>query len=614
MQIRKIILRGGSEVEDATIDFAAGANILAGQSDTGKSYLFHCIDYILGADEFKKNIPIAEPYSQLYVEFENSEKNSITLERNLSGGGVVVYYCKFEEITEVGEKIATRRSGKGQSKDITSVLLPFSGMKDEAKLRKNDNGDVQRLTVRTLLPVFMVNEVAMIDEKSPVVGDGTFDATARKRMFSYLISGKDDTGIIATEHRDIVITRNRARLSLIEDMLEPLENKVQDFNDDPEETIEKIESAIQNVYSELTKTTSEREGVLESLKKETAELQRAETQLIAIEEVLLRYNLLDKRYESDLSRLDFIAEGVHYFTSLQEVNCPLCEQKMDEEHVHGVGQNSADIYEGARAEASKIKALKIDLIDAIHTLEERLLRWKKKVKSNRDNIKEYESYLNEILSSNLSELNNRLKKLIQRRITLEGIRNDREQLNSLKLMKEDIEKSTTNKTSKVSKWEPLPTVALRTLCKSIEDVLKSWCWGEDPRVEFDHKLYDIVVDGQSRQSHGKGVRSILYSAFVIGLLLYSVKQGKPHPGFVILDSPLTSYRKSPSIGQQDTAVSASIETGFWASLKELSAEVQVIVIENKEPLSDVVKAVHYEWFAGDTAQAGQRVGFIPLRQ
>ncbi|RWT35372.1 hypothetical protein DN619_33520 [Klebsiella michiganensis] len=291
---------------------------------------------------------------------------------------MVVYYCKFEEITEVGEKIATRRSGKGQSKDITSVLLPFSGMKDEAKLRKNDNGDVQRLTVRTLLPVFMVNEVAMIDEKSPVVGDGTFDATARKRMFSYLISGKDDTGIIATEHRDIVITRNRARLSLIEDMLEPLENKVQDFNDDPEETIEKIESAIQNVYSELTKTTSEREGVLESLKKETAELQRAETQLIAIEEVLLRYNLLDKRYESDLSRLDFIAEGVHYFTSLQEVNCPLCEQKMDEEHVHGVGQNSADIYEGARAEASKIKALKIDLIDAIHTLEERLLGWKKK--------------------------------------------------------------------------------------------------------------------------------------------------------------------------------------------------------------------------------------------
>lgn len=614
MQIRKIILRGGPEVEDATIDFAAGANILAGQSDTGKSYLFHCVDYILGADEFKKNIPIAEPYSQLYVEFENLNKNSLTLERNLSGGGVAVYYCEFDKISGPGEKIPTRRSGKGQTKDITSVLLPFCGMKDEAKIRKNDSGDVQRLTIRTLLPVFMVNEVAMIDEKSPVIGDGTFDATARKRMFSYLLSGKDDTGIIATEHRDIIVTRDKARLSLIEDMLEPLEKKVQDFNDDPEETIEKIESAVLDIYSELTKNTSEREGVLESLKKETAALQRAETQLIAIEEVMLRYNLLDKRYESDLSRLDFIAEGVHYFTSLQEVNCPLCDQKMNEEHVHGVEKNSADIYEGARVEASKIKALKIDLIDAIHTLEERLLEWENKEESSRYNIKKYENHLNEILSCNLNALNERLKELIQRRIVLEGIRNDREQLNSLKLMKEDIEKSTPNKASKISKWEPLPTVALRTLCKSIEDVLKSWSWGENPRVEFDHKLYDIVVDGQSRQSHGKGVRSILYSAFVIGLLLYSVKQGKPHPGFVILDSPLTSYRKSPSIGQQDTAVSASIEIGFWASLKELSAEIQVIIIENKEPLSDVAKAVHYEWFAGDTAQAGQRAGFIPLRQ
>ncbi|HHA0034397.1 TPA: hypothetical protein ACOEXB_001058 [Yersinia enterocolitica] len=614
MQIRKIILRGGPEVEDATIDFAAGANILAGQSDTGKSYLFHCVDYILGADEFKKQIPIAEPYSQLYVEFENSDNNSLTLERNLSGGGVAVYYCKFEKISGSGEKISARRSGKGQTKDITSVLLPFCGMKDEAKLRKNDSGDVQRLTIRTLLPVFMVNEVAMIDEKSPVVGDGTFDATARKRMFSYLLSGKDDTGIIATEHRDIVITRNNARLSLIEDMLEPLEKKVEDFNDDPEETIEKVETAIQDIYQELTKTTNEREGILESLQNETAGLQRAETQLIAIGEVLLRYELLEKRYESDLSRLDFIAEGAHYFTSLQEVNCPLCHQIMDEKHVHGAGQNSADIYDGARAEASKIKALKIDLVVTIDTLEERLLEWRMKEKSNRANITKFESYLNQILSPNLNGLNNRLKKLVQRRITLESVQNDREQLNSLKLMKEDIEKSTTNKTSKVSKWEPLPTVALRTLCKSIEDVLKSWSWGEDPRVEFDHKLYDIVVDGQSRQSHGKGVRSVLYSAFVIGLLRYSVKQGKPHPGFVILDSPLTSYRKSPSIGQQDTAVSASIETGFWASLKELSTEVQVIVIENKEPSSEVATAVHYEWFAGDTAQLDQRAGFIPLRQ
>jgi DNA repair ATPase RecN len=72
LQIRTILLRG-SNIEDAVVTFADRANILAGESDTGKSYLVHCLDYILGADELRKRIEEAEPYSQLIVEFENSK-------------------------------------------------------------------------------------------------------------------------------------------------------------------------------------------------------------------------------------------------------------------------------------------------------------------------------------------------------------------------------------------------------------------------------------------------------------------------------------------------------------------------------------------------------------
>ncbi|WP_276516726.1 hypothetical protein [Bradyrhizobium ottawaense] len=39
------------------VAFGDGANILAGASDTGKSYLVHCLDYIFGADELSKRIP-----------------------------------------------------------------------------------------------------------------------------------------------------------------------------------------------------------------------------------------------------------------------------------------------------------------------------------------------------------------------------------------------------------------------------------------------------------------------------------------------------------------------------------------------------------------------------
>ncbi|CAH1662207.1 hypothetical protein CHELA1G11_12050 [Hyphomicrobiales bacterium] len=86
-------------------------------------------------------------------------------------------------------------------------------------------------------------------------------------------------------------------------------------------------------------------------------------------------------------------------------------------------------------------------------------------------------------------------------------------------MKSDLERANGTKAPK-REWESLPSSALRLLCFQIEAVLKEWQWNGEPRVDFDQKAFDIIVDGQARQSHGKGVRAVLHSAFTIGLLRY----------------------------------------------------------------------------------------------
>ncbi|WP_411953092.1 hypothetical protein [Aeromonas caviae] len=68
------------------MDFDSGANILAGESDTGKSFLIRCLDYILGAEQLKKPLKVAAAYTHLFVEFENSNNEVLTLERALDGG------------------------------------------------------------------------------------------------------------------------------------------------------------------------------------------------------------------------------------------------------------------------------------------------------------------------------------------------------------------------------------------------------------------------------------------------------------------------------------------------------------------------------------------------
>ncbi len=334
---------------------------------------------------------------------------------------------------------------------------------------------------------------------------------------------------------------------------------------------------------------------------------------MAIDQLLTRYQLLSEHYTSDLSRLDFIAEGTHYFDSLQTVICPLCGQNMDDEHAHKAVQASADVYAAARAEAAKILAQRADLEEAIGSLEQRreardAERMNALAAHQRTELK-----LTSILQPAAANSTAQLRRLNARRLELESARNTSDQVETLRGLKAEIEQSNTGKGKAKKQWESLPGTSLLAFCQEVEAVLKEWKWEGDGRVEFDEKSFDIKVDGQTRQSHGAGFRAVLYSAFVIALARYCLNNNLPHPGFVVIDKPLTSYKRqgARNVEGPDSTVSSGVEAAFWDSLTKITKGVQIIIVENKEPPASVAAAVHYEWFAGNEAGPGVRVGFIP---
>jgi hypothetical protein len=611
LQVREIRL-SGKGLSDASVKFGPGANVIAGESDTGKSYLLHCLDYIFGADELRKRIPQAEPYEQLLVEFQNTAGDYLSLVRSLSGGDLLAHHCSIEMIEGEGEVIAYRRRGLSKAADVTSVLFPFAGI-PEAQLRKDNDGKTQRLTIRTFLPTLIIDEVSVIEEQSPVLGRPGFDDTARKRMFAYMLSGKDDSSVIATEKKAIVAARLTAQVALINDLLAPLEQRIKSIPiDKTEDSIDKIDEAITRVSNDLLATESERITLMQNRDVAADVRVKAETQVQAIDQLLTRYQLLSERYTSDLSRLDFISEGVHYFESLQEVTCPLCGQNIDEGHVHKAAQSSGEIYTAARAEAAKILAQRHDLDDAIASLERRREAREAERSSAALTFQAAERRLSGMVQPALANGTVQLRDLNARRLELETARNDSEQVETLRALKAQLEQTTTGVSRNKKQWEDLPSKSLLALCKEVEAILRLWKWDGEGRVEFDEKAYDIKVDGQPRQSHGKGVRAVLYSAFVIALVRYCQRQGLPHPGFVVIDSPLTSYKKKGNgVHGADTSVGQGVEAALWESLISISNDVQIIIVENKEPPAAVAAAVHYEWFAGDEAGPGDRTGFIP---
>jgi len=595
---------------DATETFKPGGNILAGESDTGKSYLLHCVDYVFGADELKKRIPEAEAYSDLFVELENSTGDFLTLKRNLAGGKIAVYRSKFESIGVTQPEVVTSKRGTGKGvKDISSVLFPFAGI-PEAVLRKNDRGVTQRLSMRMFLPVLLVDEIAVIDERSPVLGKSGFSETAHKRTFSFMLSGKDDAGIITSEEQVLVKARSAAQLGVITELLAPLEERAAKRQLAGPATSDQIEEAISSISDELALITEERTSLHLEREASTDQLNRAESQIIALNELLSRYHLLDRRYASDLERLDFVAEGAHYFKELQETRCPLCDQVMDGAHDHSAELSAESVHQSARAEAGKILGHRADLAATIEAVNSRMQEQAMQADLAKSNISRIEGRLSQAVIPSFTEVAARLDILVDQRIELERASSERDQMRNLCELKRQIQTALDTKEEKET-WEQLPAKALRDLCSEIETILREWSWKGPGRVDFDQKEYDIVVDGQSRQSHGKGVRAVLYAAFAIGLLRYCKNEGKPHPGMVVIDSPLTSYKKGKSSPTGDGPVDPGIEASFWESLTRLDDGIQVIIVENKEPPEDVAEKVHYQWFAGDAAKPGERVGLIP---
>ena len=162
-------------------------------------------------------------------------------------------------------------------------------------------------------------------------------------------------------------------------------------------------------------------------------------------------------------------------------------------------------------------------------------------------------------------------------------------------------------------WSGFDPTALADFCGEIERVLEEWAWPGPGRVSFDHTANDILVDGKPRQSNGKGVRAILHAAFNVGLLRYAAAKGRPHPGFLLLDSPLTTYKQGRAGAAAEASpgddVGSSIEQAFFRALSETPPDLQIIVLENKNPAPDLRASLRHQYFTG--VEGLRRRGFIP---
>jgi hypothetical protein len=148
----------------------------------------------------------------------------------------------------------------------------------------------------------------------------------------------------------------------------------------------------------------------------------------------------------------------------------------------------------------------------------------------------------------------------------------------------------------------------------VSDVLKAWKFPGECHVAFDESMYDLRIDGKNRKDNGKGVRAITHAAFKVALLIFCRERGLPHPGFLILDTPLLTYRDplssdGPLERDEEELRKTALKQYFFEHLAATSTQGQFVIIENIDLPENLTKLGHIEVFTGDPHRP--RTGLFP---
>lgn len=615
MELRHLSFTGPHK-PTAMLEFVSGLNIIYGSSNTGKSSIFDAIDYVLGRDEKTKplkEIPEHEGYDLIHLGLSFGETENVTLVRSLRGGSLKIYDglniesdgLKELEILRPSKATKTERS-------LNDFILEKLGLHEKFWKRNNKN-DKNRLSLRTILPLYFISETDVQKEGSPYIGEQFIQKTVDASRLKFFLTGVDDKNLI-TEEKDSVRLSRTARLSIIEELITEQEKRISKrvgddkTQDDIEEQIDKLSSSIQILSDELTVSEAEFNEIVASRNTTRTTLRKNNERLAEISEMQERFRILDLQYSSDLKRLEGTLEAGSLFTALPMLVCPLCGTDSENQALHAdcIG-DVPEIVEAAAEEISKINNLKADL--------EVLLR---QLQSETNQINHIVPDLINSLKSKNREISALSPEVSKRRSSFLEVSNARVKssksldlfidLNRYEQKKKLIEKEAPSKIDADTTTDILPTKSLHDLSTILQRFLKSWNFVDDPQVHFDKETKDFVINGKHRSSNGKGHRAITHTAATLSLLKFAELKATPTLGFAIIDTPLLAYEKPEN--EEDDLSATDVNLQFFKSLNEWNSS-QTIIIENRksmpEAFEDGARITHFT----KNTNFG-RYGFFPV--
>lgn len=562
--IEKIIVTGSGRT-DSIIELSNGVNIIYGPSNTGKTYIVKCIDYMFGSEREPIDISTGYQYIKIIV---RTQCGTITMSRKIGENKIEV---SSNDNNVPSGKYATKASRTNYDKTINSVWLSLIGINDLHLVISNENYKKQILSWRTFSHMFMLTETKIISEYSAILSGRDTSNTAVIASLIFLLSGQDFAETETKDTKEIKEAKKNAVKAYINKELFRLSERNQELlaqlkenpNIDIAVEIEKIMAEISTNEKRINSSIEENQKILAQLYEKNENLSECNV-------LLNRYDELTTQYDADLKRLNFIVDGEANLNTSFSTHCPFCDGEV-------VVKKNQNYIDAAKSDYKKIKLQAKDLESASKELRSEKLSLEQEIGTLMAKKKSIEELIEKELKPQVFNLKEKLsaykdaiecqkeidilKKLSEQK-TADMIENDTDEESELKFkVKEHLDYSFINE-----------------LSNGIKSFLENCNYDNLLSVIFDKADMDIVINGKKKSSNGKGYNAYFNSVVAIVLSRYMESKAKYSPDFLVLDSPILSLKEKETKKPSET-----MRNTLFENIVDNQKGIQTIVIENEIP-------------------------------
>lgn len=558
LHINKLVISGIKGV--STIDFGERLTLITGPSDTGKSYIFKSIYYLLGAD--KNNVPFDPSigYDTVSMEVRKGLSNVI-VKRKIGDSTIKV-------VDENGESTYKTNGKENNISDFYSELLDIS---PSLMIPYNADGQTQRFTLRTLKSLFMIREDNTETENPILLPPQNQGATAFLAGLLYILYEQDFSDYDANENKKSKAAKKAAVQKYILGNKEKLQSKkgnLEKILNSSQADLENITSLVDNLQKELENTNKMISDSIKSTREYGNKIIIIEDQIREKNLLFSRYKALESQYIADIERLGFIVQGqtiIHKHET--PVSCPFCDSQMNEKQ--------EDSYlEASQAEVKKILTNSEDLsltITDVKTEIAHLTVELEQLQSQRNTIQD-------TINSELKPQKSSIVQKIEKYTSFIQATNDLRLINSILESYENDLIHLDQTVDTPTQFKPKDLFAADFVTKISEaylSLLRKCNFSPIESAEFDMSTFDIKVNGVAKKTHGKGYRALLNSLLILSLREYINENAIKNPHFYLIDSPLHGLIMPSGIEQTQ-----NVRKGFFDYLVANHGEDQIIIIEN----------------------------------